>query len=534
MAKAPTHDTPWTAEDALAFLRELKSSGTTEWEGLCMRLAARSYGYNTSGYDDPVDYWGKAKSGFKHPGDRKPPVGGVTIFLPAPGVDRHGHIAVTVKSDGDDVLVLANDDTASGRVRPLTIGAIESGLTLRYAGWVEPHFPLSSLPSPSRLPAGDAPRKVFLQALSLGTANSASVRMLQHRLRAVLDIDLAVTGTYDEPTRKAVARFQSRCCRFGGDGADGRMWDPATKSGGAVTAARLFPASRFDVRRGAVPASDLEVIGGADGHEQPDNGGLTDPGAVMDPDVPVPERPRVDLAQLVPGSKNASVRRLQRRLNHVAKAGLAVTGRYDDETVKAVRAWQTSIGDAGAADGVLGPKQFARLFPQRAFKRAGAPPAGLTLSHRGEDFIVEFEGFSSKLYNDQAGHCTIGVGHLVHLGNCRKTEGGLEKGITRAKAVALMRRDAASFIDSVASNVKVPLTQEQFDALVSFAFNVGAGNFETSTLLEKLNAGHPEQVPAQLKRWNKVTVNGQKVASKGLTRRRGREARLFSDAVYTA
>jgi len=97
-----------------------------------------------------------------------------------------------------------------------------------------------------------------------------------------------------------------------------------------------------------------------------------------------------------------------------------------------------------------------------------------------------------------------------------------------------MRKDAASFIDSVASNVKVPLTQEQFDALVSFAFNVGEGNFESSTLLEKLNAGHPEQVPAQLKRWNKVTINGQKVASKGLTRRRGREAKLFSDAVYTA
>ena len=534
MDRTPTHDTPWTIDDAIAFLRELDRSGTKEWEGFCMRLAARAFGYNTSGYEDPVDYWNKAKSSFKHPGDRRPPLGGVTIFLPDPGSDRHGHIAVTVKSNGADVAVLANDDTAAGLVQPLTIAAIESGLNLNYAGWVEPHFPLSSLPTPSRLPAGDDPQKVFLQALFVGSANSVSVRLLQRRLRAVLGIDLDKTGTYDEPTRKAVARFQSRCCRFSGDDADGRMWDPATKSGGTATAARLFPGQRFDVRRGAVPASDLEVVGGTEGHEKPDNDGLAHPKTVVDDDVPAPERPRVNLAQLVPGSKNASVRLLQRRLNRVADAGLALTGLYDDQTTEAVRAWQISIGDVGDADGLLGPKQFARLFPQRVFKRAGEPPGGLTLSHRGEDFIVEFEGFSSKLYNDQAGHCTIGVGHLVHLGNCKKTEGGLENGITRAKAIALMRKDASSVIDSVASNVKVPLTQEQFDALVSFAFNVGAGNFESSTLLEKLNAGHPEQVPTQLKRWNKVTINGQKVPSKGLTRRRGREAKLFSTAVYTA
>ncbi|WP_243057145.1 glycoside hydrolase family protein [Nocardioides sp. SR21] len=539
MDKAPTHDTPWSVDDAITFLRGEADRDTKEWEQFCLRLAARAYGYAASNVADAdgdsdhdvADFWATAKPDFKHPGDRKPPVGGLAIFG-NPG--RFGHIATVVKSDAQGVIVLANNDLDGGRVRPLSLAKIEDDLNLKYLGWFEPHFPLGTVGNPQGLPENGDRQRVFHRALFLGNTGSESVRILQKRLREVLDIDLDTTGSYDNATKKAVGRFQSRIARFTGAGADGEMFDPRTQDGGELTARLLFPDKRFDLRTGAVPDSDQRIDEGTDGHARPDSGGNTTGTGSPDPDQPAQERPRVDLKQLVPGRSNQSVQRLQHRLNRVADAGLTITGRYDDATVAAVRAWQISIGDVNDADGILGLRQFAVLFPHRQFARAGAPPSTLTLSSRGEDFIIEFEGFSSTLYNDQAGHCTIGVGHLVHPGNCRATEGGLENGITRAKAAKLMRQDARSMIDSVASHVTVPLTQEQFDALVSFTFNVGVGNFETSTLLQKLNSGHPEAVPAQLKRWNKVTINGQKVVSNGLTRRRDREAKLFSTGVYTA
>ncbi|HSV39953.1 MAG TPA: lysozyme, partial [Nocardioidaceae bacterium] len=156
-----------------------------------------------------------------------------------------------------------------------------------------------------------------------------------------------------------------------------------------------------------------------------------------------------------------------------------------------------------------------------------------TLSGQGEEFIIEFEGFRSKLYEDQAGHCSIGVGHLVHLGSCTASDRReFRGGLTRAEGIDLMVSDARSKIDCVASNVDVALTQEQFDALVSFTFNVGEGAFEDSTLLRKLNEGDFAAVPKELARWNKVTIDGEKVVSNGLTRRRGREAKLFSTGSY--
>ena len=72
------------------------------------------------------------------------------------------------------------------------------------------------------------------------------------------------------------------------------------------------------------------------------------------------------------------------------------------------------------------------------------------------------------------------------------------------------------------------LTQPQFDALVSFVFNVGGGNFQTSTLLKELNAGHVAAVPGQLARWN--TAGGQVL--QGLVNRRRAEGELFSHGTY--
>lgn len=543
MEQTPTHDTLWNVDDAIAFLRAQQDSGTVEWQQFCLRLAANAFGYSSSnvldvqhdGDNDVADYWQQANPTFKHEGDRRPPLGALAIFG-NPG--RFGHIAAVVRSDARGVIVLANDDLVGGRVRPLSLTSIENGLNLRYLGWAEPHFPRGAPGNPKGLPAGKNPETVFLQALFFGNKNSESVRIMQRRLGRLLGSDLPVTGEYDRHTKTAVSAFQRRCCRFTGSGADGFIWNRETASGGEVTTRFLFPRERFVLKQGAVADSDLRIVIPAEERLRPEptrsSVVLLAGRPVSDPDEPDPVKPTVDLRKLVPGLRNQSVLRLQMRLNRVMEAGLTENSRYDDATVAAVRAWQVAIGDVQDADGVLGPQQFARLFPLRRFKRAGGPPETLTLSRRGQEFVVEFEGFSSQLYNDQAGHCTIGVGHLVHAGGCRPTEGGLEKGITKAKALSLMRTDSRSKVDAVGANVKVPLTQEQFDALVSFTFNVGEHNFETSTLLKKLNAGDLTAVPGELARWNKITVNGRKVPSRGLTRRREREGKLFATGVYSA
>jgi len=134
----------------------------------------------------------------------------------------------------------------------------------------------------------------------------------------------------------------------------------------------------------------------------------------------------------------------------------------------------------------------------------------------GRAFIREAEGEKLTTYRCSAGVPTIGVGHTgpdVKMGMT----------ITKAQSDALLVADLARFERAVAGAVKVPLTQNQFDALVSLAFNIGSNAFAKSTLVRVLNGGHYEQVPAQLARWNKV--DGK--PNKGLTARRAREAALF-------
>jgi lysozyme len=114
-------------------------------------------------------------------------------------------------------------------------------------------------------------------------------------------------------------------------------------------------------------------------------------------------------------------------------------------------------------------------------------------------------------YQDSGGNWTIGCGHT----------GGVHEGqtITRAQADELFRRDIAPCEDAVNSAVKVTLLQPEFDALCSFAFNVGVGAFHSSTLLKKLNEGSYSAVPGELRRWNKS--NGQ--VNRGLVNRRESE-----------
>ena len=151
------------------------------------------------------------------------------------------------------------------------------------------------------------------------------------------------------------------------------------------------------------------------------------------------------------------------------------------------------------------------------------------LSKDGVRFIAGFEGFRPYLYNDQGGHCTIGYGHLVHRGKTNGTEPEeFRRDITEQRGRELLQQDAAGHGAAVAKSVRVLLTRHQFDALVSFCFNVGAGAFEGSTLLKKLNAGQHDAVPQELLRWTKT--GGKESA--GLKRRRKAEGDLFQNGNY--
>jgi lysozyme len=142
------------------------------------------------------------------------------------------------------------------------------------------------------------------------------------------------------------------------------------------------------------------------------------------------------------------------------------------------------------------------------------------ISDIGLQLIKTFEGKHNKGYLCPANVWTIGYGHTgPTFGN--PTPRGMR--ITDAQIDELLKQDMERFENAVTKYVKVPLTQNQFDALVSFTFNVGAGALSTSTLLKLLNQGKYDEVPAQFLRWNK---GGGKVLA-GLVRRRQSEAHLF-------
>jgi len=139
-------------------------------------------------------------------------------------------------------------------------------------------------------------------------------------------------------------------------------------------------------------------------------------------------------------------------------------------------------------------------------------------SDKGVALIKAHEGKRLSAYTCPGGVLTIGYGHTSAAGKPDVVRG---MRITEREAEDILRRDLAKFEARVNKLVKVPLTQGQFDALVSFDFNTGA--LHSSSLLKKLNAGEHSRVPAQLMRWTKG--GGRELP--GLVRRRRDEAELW-------
>ena len=135
----------------------------------------------------------------------------------------------------------------------------------------------------------------------------------------------------------------------------------------------------------------------------------------------------------------------------------------------------------------------------------------------GVELIRHFEGCRFDAYLCPAGVWTIGYGHTADV-----KEGD---SIDQEAAEAFLIEDLEKFEQAVTRLVEVPLTQQQFDALVSWTFNLGAGNLAESTLLRKLNNYQYVEVPEQMMRW--VRAGGQVL--NGLVKRRAAEAALFQN-----
>ena len=141
---------------------------------------------------------------------------------------------------------------------------------------------------------------------------------------------------------------------------------------------------------------------------------------------------------------------------------------------------------------------------------------------RGIALIKQFEGFRSNAYRCPAGIWTVGYGHTSAAG--APQVGPLTK-VTRQEAEEILINDLDKFEVGVDRAVKVPLTPNQFSALVSFAYNVGVGAFRSSSVLKAVNAGDFDAVPRRLALW----VKGGGKTLPGLVKRRAAEADLFME-----
>ena len=151
-----------------------------------------------------------------------------------------------------------------------------------------------------------------------------------------------------------------------------------------------------------------------------------------------------------------------------------------------------------------------------------------SMSPKGLDFLVAQEGFVPYAYNDSQGHATFGVGNLLHRGPVTAADraqwGTKANPKPRALVLRILREDLAKrFEPAVRDTIRRPLQPHQFDALVSFAFNIGAGGFQGSTAAKCVNAGDFHGAAEAMMMWRKPPE---------IIPRRRRERELYLNAVY--
>ena len=159
--------------------------------------------------------------------------------------------------------------------------------------------------------------------------------------------------------------------------------------------------------------------------------------------------------------------------------------------------------------------QIIKRVDAAAVAKASTYRTNMNIGTKGLDLIRFFEGLELNAYQCAAGVWTIGYGHT------KDVQQGMT--ISEARANEMLAEELNEYESYINGLVTVELNQDQFDAMVSWVYNLGVGNLKASTLLKVLNAGDYDGIPAQMMRWNKA---GGKVLE-GLTKRRQAEADLF-------
>ena len=146
-------------------------------------------------------------------------------------------------------------------------------------------------------------------------------------------------------------------------------------------------------------------------------------------------------------------------------------------------------------------------------------------SQTGIDLIKKYEGFSARIYLCPAGKPTIGYGHLILAG-----EKFPPYGISESDAENLLKQDVGVAENAINNLVAADISQNQFDALASFTYNLGAKSLEKSTLLRLINENNMQAAANEFPKW--VFAGDKKLA--GLERRRAAEMELFSTATSSS
>lgn len=151
-------------------------------------------------------------------------------------------------------------------------------------------------------------------------------------------------------------------------------------------------------------------------------------------------------------------------------------------------------------------------------------------SNEGQEILMDLEGFKSQPYKDLAGHLTIGFGHKVLPGEKFDI-------ITKPTGIMIMMKDAKPFEDFLNNNIPVELTQNQFDALIIFIFNIGKENFIKSNVYKQVKLGNFKEATIPWAKWINISkwetnpktgIKEKKlVPVQGLINRRKREIQLF-------
>ena len=145
----------------------------------------------------------------------------------------------------------------------------------------------------------------------------------------------------------------------------------------------------------------------------------------------------------------------------------------------------------------------------------------MKLSVEGLNLIKRFEGVRNRPYRCSAGLWTVGVGHLI--GDGKSLPESWDRTFTEEEINALLVRDLSRFERGVGMYIKVPLRQHEYDALCSFAFNLGLGTLQRSTLRQKINRNDKEGAAKEILKYCRA---GGKII-KGLQRRREAEYQMF-------